>query len=433
MSNTKKLKDKVARKMGKNESTELTTFEGMERTQIRAVVEQQRFSLAQVVRDSVDVGRKIALMTEIIQNNPAIAKCDPATTMGALMLSQSLGLEIGEVYGEFYFVPRWNKQIGAYACTPMIGYKGLIKLVRNTGLVSNVYAHVVYEHDTFEYQLGLHRDIKHIPGNGDRGDRLAAYAVAEFKDGSNPAFEVMSRDEIKGIAKRAGNTDSEYSPWRIPEYVDQMWKKTVLRRLMNTLPMEGSKASLQKHIQADGQVVQSDSFRGGQLTDGVAEQIERDKWAQQHEVESNEADKEEKREPTEQEKQTTDNINKKLNGEDKEKEKHKKKKKLEQSKKKAASKEEANPSQDPEIPPPEDENESTSTPKKTKGSIGKKTDSLENIVKYVRKYWEQEELEEYVSRKFNGIMKIENLSGQEKADLKRMLTRELTKLAVKRS
>ena len=47
--------------------------------------------------------------------------------------------------------------------------KGLIDLAYRSGQISTVSAHTVYEHDEFEYELGLDEKLKHIPARTDRG------------------------------------------------------------------------------------------------------------------------------------------------------------------------------------------------------------------------------------------------------------------------
>ena len=56
-------------------------------------------------------------------------------------------------------------------------------------------AHEVYEHDTFEYELGLNPKLKHIPALTNRGDVILYYAVIKFKNGGE-GFEVMSKEAV---------------------------------------------------------------------------------------------------------------------------------------------------------------------------------------------------------------------------------------------
>lgn len=118
----------------------------------------------------------------------------------------------------------------------MVGYKGILKMVRNSGELASINAGVVYEKDTFEYfvdEKGEH--LKHMPMLGrDRGKPVQTYCIARIKGGNEPYIEVMSEDEVQSCRKvsRAG----EDSPWNGP-FADEMRKKTVIRRISKRLPM----------------------------------------------------------------------------------------------------------------------------------------------------------------------------------------------------
>lgn len=118
----------------------------------------------------------------------------------------------------------------------MVGYKGILKMVRNSGELASINAGVVYEKDTFEYfvdEKGEH--LKHMPTLGkDRGKPSQTYCIARIKGGNEPYIEVMSEEEVMSCKKvsRAGDD----SPWNGP-FADEMRKKTVIRRISKRLPM----------------------------------------------------------------------------------------------------------------------------------------------------------------------------------------------------
>ena len=119
----------------------------------------------------------------------------------------------------------------------MVGYKGILKMVRNSGELASINAGVVYEKDTFEYfvdEKGEH--IKHMPDRffKERGKPVQTYCIARIKGGNEPYIEVMSEDEVQSCRKvsRAGDD----SPWNGP-FADEMRKKTVIRRISKRLPM----------------------------------------------------------------------------------------------------------------------------------------------------------------------------------------------------
>jgi recombination protein RecT len=118
----------------------------------------------------------------------------------------------------------------------MVGYKGILKMVRNSGELASINAMVVYEKEPFEFfidEKGEH--VKHTPMLGkERGKPVMTYCIARIKGGNEPYIEVMSEDEVQSCRKvsRAGDD----SPWNGP-FADEMRKKTVIRRISKRLPM----------------------------------------------------------------------------------------------------------------------------------------------------------------------------------------------------
>src|SRR6185437_11438467 len=94
----------------------------------------------------------------------------------------------------------WSKVV---QYMPMMA--GILKRIRNAGEIASVQAHVIYEHDKFVIRRGINETIEHEPlFPGDRGQPIGAYAVAKFKDGSDPVFEVMDINAIRSEERRVG-------------------------------------------------------------------------------------------------------------------------------------------------------------------------------------------------------------------------------------
>jgi recombination protein RecT len=114
-------------------------------------------------------------------------------------------------------------------------FTGIQKRIRNSGDVASIEAHVIHENDTFVIRRGLDSTIEHLPlFPGDRGKIIGAYAIAKFKDGSDPVFEVMDLDAIERVRKVSKSGGS--GPW--VQWYEEMARKTVFRRLAKWLPMD---------------------------------------------------------------------------------------------------------------------------------------------------------------------------------------------------
>ena len=116
------------------------------------------------------------------------------------------------------------------------GYRGLIKLARNTREISTVLAQEVFPADTFSYQFGTDPKIAHVPGKwgslSERGEAIGYYAVMRLKDGGT-MFDVMSRQEVEAHRDRYSRA-AKQGPW-VTEF-DEMAKKTVLRKVCKLGP-----------------------------------------------------------------------------------------------------------------------------------------------------------------------------------------------------
>jgi len=157
-----------------------------------------------------------------MQKTPAIADCNQGSIFASLLTCAQLGLSLDG--REAHLVPFKGQ------CTLIPDYKGLVRLVIQSGAVSHVHADVVCEADDFDFDRG--RVIRHkIDLRRPRGPVYAAYAFAVFTGGTEKA-EVMSLDEINAIRTRGGGRGG---PW-ITDY-NEMAKKTVFKRLCKWLPL----------------------------------------------------------------------------------------------------------------------------------------------------------------------------------------------------
>ena len=179
---------------------------------------------------------RIALTS--FRKNPKLLDCTPASLMGTLMEASQLGLALDGVTGEAYPVPFKNQ------CTLILGYKGLIKLAYNSGVIRSIYARVVHEKDHFHYVLGTEETIVHKPSTDkDPGPSVAFYSVARMMTGG-VKIEVMHKHEVDRI--RNASRGKSQAPWT--DHYDEMGKKTVLRRNCKTLP---ASTELQRAVALD--------------------------------------------------------------------------------------------------------------------------------------------------------------------------------------
>lgn len=179
--------------------------------------------------------RMIKLLFSAITQVPRLAECTPASLFNAIAQTASLGLEPNTPLGHAYLIPFRDNDKKITRVQVIIGYKGYLSLCRRSGELQNIAAHVVYNDDFFEFQLGTEPFLKHVPsftGSRLKKDIKCAYCVARLKDGG-VAFEVMPIAEIDLLQARSKSP--HFGPWAT-DY-PQMVRKSTIRRLMNYLPM----------------------------------------------------------------------------------------------------------------------------------------------------------------------------------------------------
>lgn len=208
--------------------TQLATQQGSK--SIMDLITARRSSLEAVANKHLTTEKLIKFVGVAVSKSPKLRECTPMSVLECVMTAAQLGLDPSGVLGSAYLVP-FKQQ-----CTLIIGYRGLIDLCRRSGDVVSVQARLVYRADEFECQLGSDEPrITHKPNlQADREDKdiIGAYAVALLTGGVRQ-FDWMSRKEIEKIRSRSRASGA--GPW-VTDF-GEMCKKTVIRRLVKSLPL----------------------------------------------------------------------------------------------------------------------------------------------------------------------------------------------------
>jgi len=223
----------------------------------------RRDELASSMPKHVDADRILRVALTEIRKTPKLLECDIGNLLSAVAQSSSLGLEVGGPLGQCYLVPYKEK------CELIIGYKGLIAMARRSGVIKTIEARAVYDGDQFQYAYGMQPDLTHTPCGETSPEKLTfAYAIAHFKDGGFQ-MEVMTRRQVERIRDMALVKSYGKGPWK--DYEEEMWRKTVLRRLMKMLPLQAEvfdRIEVEEHIER-GAVIHDDGGTFDALTGEV--------------------------------------------------------------------------------------------------------------------------------------------------------------------
>jgi recombination protein RecT len=191
-----------------------------------------------------------------LQKNSYLAKSTPNSLLQAVLNIVQIGLTLNPVQKLAYLVPRYNNAAGLIECALEPSYQGLVKLLTDSGSVTNVYAHLVYSNDEFQQILGTENTIIHKPKLGNRGEIIGIYAVAILANGSKQV-EVMEVSEINEIRDssesyksfKAGKSKS--CIWN--DWFEEMARKTVIKRIVKYLPKSTTFDTLAKAIDLSNQ------------------------------------------------------------------------------------------------------------------------------------------------------------------------------------
>lgn len=276
---------KVAEAMQK--STQVATNKPRD---IRSAILDMKPLLAQALPKHLTADRVIQMATNYIRQNPLIAKCSEQSLLGAIMQASILGLEPVQALGQVYFVPyKANKgtrdnPIWVDEVQFQLGYKGILRLIHNSKEVKTIFAEVVREGDLFEYELGLHPKLRHIPNpDGKENAKIThVYGVAHTIYGGE-VFRVLTRNKIESLRKRNRSQKEQPSGAWLTDY-EEMAKAKVIKQLAKYLPLS---LETEKALASNEAIINEKAFTNNQSgIDIEAIQRTEDDWIADFEAEN---------------------------------------------------------------------------------------------------------------------------------------------------
>lgn len=198
-------------------------------------------AIAKALPSTITPDRFTRMATTAVTMNPKLGVCTPSSFIGAMLQAAALGLEPNTPLGQAYLIPykrNYKDNAGQWHQVDevqfQIGYRGLIELAHRSGEFKSIEAHIVYENDDFEYELGLEPKLKHKPAMSNRGEMVWVYAVYKLQSGGY-GFEVMSKEDIEKHRDKYSQAKS-YSPWKTN--FESMAKKTVIKQALKYAPLK---------------------------------------------------------------------------------------------------------------------------------------------------------------------------------------------------
>lgn len=202
-------------------------------------------------------------LVNALMQNPALMNYPPPLVFREVSKAAALGLLLDQHLGEGYLIEAYNSRTQQKEPQLRVGYRGLMKLGRQSGEIQMIYAHEVHAEDLFDVELGGTKRLIHKPDVfSDRGPVVGYYAVVKYKDGELD-FEPMSVKQIHEIRDRSDSWKAyqagkiKSTPWLTDE--GEMAKKTTIRRLVKRLPQS---PELAEAIKIEDEAEHSDLLRG---------------------------------------------------------------------------------------------------------------------------------------------------------------------------
>lgn len=197
-------------------------------------------AIAKALPSAITPERFTRMATTAVTMNPELGECTPSSFIGAMLQAAALGLEPNTPLGQAYLIPYKRnvkvdgKWIKIQEAQFQIGYRGLIELAHRSGDFQSIEAHIVYENDEFDYELGLEPKLKHKPAMKDKGEMVWVYAIYKLKSGGY-GFEVMSKEDVMKHRDKYSKA-KDYSPW-VTNF-EAMAKKTVIKQALKYAPLK---------------------------------------------------------------------------------------------------------------------------------------------------------------------------------------------------
>lgn len=203
--------------------------------------------------------KMVRLCINAIRKTPELMNCDPATVLGAMMTSASLGLEPNTPLGQAYLIPyKGRKKVGnewvnTVDCQFQIGYKGMLALAHRNPKVVSIQAEAIRREDHFEHCIGSETFLRFRKTLTERGDLIGSFChvVYQTEYGKGEIVMVLplaeiekSRDNSQTYRSLKAQADSgkdwakkklAESPW--VKWEDQMAAKTAIRRAFSQIPV----------------------------------------------------------------------------------------------------------------------------------------------------------------------------------------------------
>lgn len=237
-------------------STQVTTANSNSLKTLTAMPAVQK-KLTDVLGTPSRANRFISALISVANGNTMLRQAEPQSILGAAMVAATLGLDIVPTLGLAYIIP-YGKQAQF-----QIGYRGLIQLMQNTGLMRRITTATVYEGELV-YSNRFLEEYEFDETQRKSNTVIGYMAMFETVSGFRK-IAYWTKEQVEEHARKysqAFQRGYSNSPW--VSNFDQMAQKTVLKSICKWAPQT---TQLQQAQVFDQAVVNTDGadFDGEEL------------------------------------------------------------------------------------------------------------------------------------------------------------------------
>lgn len=243
--------------------------------QIEKMIALRGARMTSLIPSHLTINRVKDGVVAALGRNPDLMECTPTSIVLSALEAAECGLSLSPTLKEADILKVWDNKNKCYVAQFRPRYGGLMKLARQSKEITKIFAHAVREGDEFRYAYGLHKDMTHVPKDGNKGALSHAYCVWTLANGETD-FVVMDRERILEIKGRSESGKRGFGPWLSDE--EEMWRKTCVRNASKYMPLSADPFLKAVALDNEREGDQSVTLRNGEVvpmdTDGMGEMVD---------------------------------------------------------------------------------------------------------------------------------------------------------------
>ncbi len=197
---------------------------------VASMLKAQWKTIQSTIPKHVSPERLARIAVTTIRTTPNLMRCSAVSLVGAILQAVRLGLE-PNIDGQCYIIPYGSE------AQFQIGYKGMVQLMYQSGLVGSVTVTDVCRNDEYSFDYGPESTPHLRKAAENRGDVIGYFGYVKLTNGGY-IWDYMTMHEVtehaKAFSKSGWKNGALAGTWK--DHFDAMAKKTVILRLSKLAP-----------------------------------------------------------------------------------------------------------------------------------------------------------------------------------------------------